>query len=63
MTVDYSCAEGIAQVHLNRPERLNAVVPALVEDLLAAFARAREDQARVIVLAGRGKAFCSQATT
>lgn len=59
MTVDYSCAEGIAQVHLNRPERLNAVVPALVEDLLAAFARARADQARVIVLAGRGKAFCA----
>ncbi|SFR29748.1 Enoyl-CoA hydratase/carnithine racemase [Lentzea waywayandensis] len=59
MTVDYSCAEGIAQVHLNRPERLNAVVPALVEDLLAAFARAREDEARVIVLAGRGKAFCA----
>ncbi|MDX3660527.1 enoyl-CoA hydratase/isomerase family protein [Streptomyces sp. ID05-26A] len=59
MTVDYSCAEGVAQVHLNRPERLNAVVPALVEDLLAAFARAREDQARVVVLAGRGRAFCA----
>ncbi|MEV6239102.1 enoyl-CoA hydratase/isomerase family protein [Lentzea sp. NPDC051838] len=59
MTVDYSCAEGVAQVHLNRPERLNAVVPALVEDLLAAFGRAREDGARVVVLAGRGKSFCA----
>ncbi|MFI6094591.1 enoyl-CoA hydratase/isomerase family protein [Lentzea sp. NPDC051213] len=59
MTVDYSCAEGIAQVHLNRPERLNAVVPALVEDLLGAFAAARLDEARVVVLAGRGRAFCA----
>ncbi|MGI5500571.1 enoyl-CoA hydratase/isomerase family protein [Lentzea sp. CA-135723] len=58
MTVDYACHEGVAVVRLNRPDRLNAVVPALVDDLLAAFARARAE-ARVVVLAGRGRAFCA----
>ncbi|MEV4314271.1 enoyl-CoA hydratase/isomerase family protein [Actinocrispum sp. NPDC049592] len=59
MTVDYTCADGIAQIHLNRPERLNAVVPALVEGLLAGFERAASGGARAVVLAGRGRAFCA----
>lgn len=59
MVVDYACADGIARVHLNRPDRLNAVVPALVEEVLVAFDRAKDEQAVVIVLAGRGRAFCS----
>ncbi|GLY51218.1 enoyl-CoA hydratase/isomerase family protein [Lentzea sp. NBRC 102530] len=58
MTVDYACHKGVAVLHLNRPERLNAVVPALVDDLLAAFARAGSE-ARAVVLAGRGRAFCA----
>ncbi|HEX8868098.1 MAG TPA: enoyl-CoA hydratase/isomerase family protein [Lentzea sp.] len=57
MVVDYERRGEIALVHLNRPERLNAVVPELVEDLLAALGQARD--ARVIVLAGRGRAFCA----
>jgi 2-(1,2-epoxy-1,2-dihydrophenyl)acetyl-CoA isomerase len=57
--VDYAFADGLAQIHLNRPGRLNAVVPALVDDMLVAFDQARQDGARVIVLAGRGRAFCA----
>jgi enoyl-CoA hydratase/carnithine racemase len=57
--VQYACVDGIARIHLNRPERLNAVVPALVEGLLSAFDQAVADEARVIVLAGRGRAFCA----
>ncbi|MFC0110685.1 enoyl-CoA hydratase/isomerase family protein [Kibdelosporangium aridum] len=57
MVVDYECRDGVARIHLNRPERLNAVVPALTEGLLHAFDQAVD--ARVIVLAGRGRAFCS----
>ena len=48
-----------AVVHLNRPERLNAVVPALVDGLLPAFERARAEAVRAVVLAGRGRAFCA----
>jgi 2-(1,2-epoxy-1,2-dihydrophenyl)acetyl-CoA isomerase len=55
--VDEDHVDGVARLHLNRPERLNAVVPALVEDLLTALDRARD--ARVVVLAGRGRAFCA----
>jgi 2-(1,2-epoxy-1,2-dihydrophenyl)acetyl-CoA isomerase len=57
VAVDYECQDGIARLHLNRPDRLNAVDTELVEDLLAAFDRAAD--ARVIVLAGRGRAFCA----
>ncbi|MFD4636072.1 enoyl-CoA hydratase/isomerase family protein [Lentzea sp. NPDC058436] len=57
MVVEYECRNGVALVRLNRPERLNAVVPELVEALLGALDQARE--ARVVVLAGRGRAFCA----
>lgn len=59
MSVDYEARDGIARVHLNRPERLNAVTTELTEGLLAALDRAAADGARAVVLAGRGRAFCS----
>ena len=59
MVVEYELAGGVAWIYLNRPHRLNAVVPELAVGLAAAFARAGQDNARVIVLAGRGRAFCS----
>jgi enoyl-CoA hydratase/carnithine racemase len=59
VAVDYELTDSVAWIHLNRPERLNAVVPELTAALAAAFARAGQDGARVIVLAGRGRAFCS----
>lgn len=59
MTVDYTLEDGIARLHLARPERLNAVDTALARDLGSALRRAGEDGARAIVLAGRGRAFCA----
>src|ERR1700753_2255917 len=59
MVVEYELADAVAWIHLNRPERLNAVVPELTAGLVAALTRAMQDGARVIVLAGRGRAFCS----
>ncbi len=58
-TVDYTVAGGVATLHLNRPDRLNAVDVRLVDDLLAGLRRAADDAARVVVLAGRGRAFCA----
>jgi 2-(1,2-epoxy-1,2-dihydrophenyl)acetyl-CoA isomerase len=57
--VEYELTDSVARVYLNRPHRLNAVVPELTAGLVAALVRAREDGARVTVLAGRGRAFCS----
>lgn len=57
--VEYGRHGAVALVHLNRPERLNAVTTALTEGLAAALARATAEDARVIVLAGRGRAFCA----
>ena len=59
MAVDYELSESVARVYLNRPHRLNAVVPELTAGLVGALARAGQDEARVVVLAGRGRAFCS----
>lgn len=52
-------AHGVALIQLNRPQRLNAVVPALVDDLLAALDTAATSQVRAVVLAGNGRAFCA----
>ncbi|MEU1275458.1 enoyl-CoA hydratase-related protein [Streptomyces sp. NPDC005799] len=43
---------------LNRPERLNAVIPELFDELSEALVDAR-DKARAIVLTGAGKGFCA----
>ncbi|HRY09152.1 MAG: enoyl-CoA hydratase/isomerase family protein [Actinobacteria bacterium] len=57
--VSYSTDGPVALVHLDRPDRLNAVVPALVEGILAGFEQAGADGARTVILAGRGRAFCA----
>jgi 2-(1,2-epoxy-1,2-dihydrophenyl)acetyl-CoA isomerase len=59
VVVDYELDQVVARVYLNRPHRLNAVVPELTDGLVAALDRAGEDGARVVILAGRGRAFCS----
>lgn len=55
--VDVSLDEGVAWIRLNRPERLNAVSDPLVADLLRALDSVGE--AKAVVLAGRGRAFCA----
>jgi 2-(1,2-epoxy-1,2-dihydrophenyl)acetyl-CoA isomerase len=57
--VEFAVEDGIARIRLNRPHRLNAVVPELVEELVRALARARSERVRAAVLAGTGRAFCA----
>ncbi len=53
---------GIGLVTLNRPERLNAINPAMIEDWEALFgALSREEGIRVLLLTGAGRGFCSGA--
>ncbi|ORA81416.1 enoyl-CoA hydratase [Mycobacterium malmoense] len=55
-------ASGVAIITLNRPERLNAWGPDMAPAFYAAIDRAELDGAiRVIVLTGRGRAFCAGA--
>jgi enoyl-CoA hydratase len=50
----------VATFTLNRPERLNAVTPRMIDELDAALAAATDDdRVRVIRLRGAGRAFCS----
>lgn len=52
--------DGVRVVTLNRPQRLNAIVPALLEELIAALQAAdREPAVRAVVLTGAGRAFCA----
>ncbi len=52
--------EGVLQITLNRPEALNALTWDLVKEYLDAIARVEADQdARVLVLTGAGRAFCA----
>ena len=55
-------ADGIATITLNRPEKLNALTPALCEELIGALRAASADTgARAIVITGAGRAFCAGA--
>ena len=52
----------VAEVWLNRPDVRNAFNDEVIAELTAAFAQlARDAQVRVVVLSGRGKAFCAGA--
>jgi enoyl-CoA hydratase/carnithine racemase len=51
---------GIATITLNRPERLNALTFEVYRELTDTFAALRDDNdVRVIVITGTGRAFCS----
>lgn len=53
-------ADRVAVVRLNRPGRLNAVTPELVEDLITALRGISVDEGvGAVVLTGAGRAFCS----
>src|SRR4051812_21049120 len=58
-TVIYSFENCVSTVTMNRPDALNALSRQLTDDLTAAFRQAIADEARTIVLAGNGRAFCS----
>lgn len=59
-TLLYDVADSIATITLNRPERLNTIVPPMPDELEAAVSRAvAAPEVKVIVLRGAGRAFCA----
>jgi enoyl-CoA hydratase/carnithine racemase len=52
--------EGVADVRLSRPEKMNALDPAMFAGIESAIAQARaEAGVRAVVLSGDGRAFCA----
>jgi len=59
-TLDYSTADGILTLTLDRPEHLNAFTVTMANELVDAYDRASlDDQVAAIVVTGRGRAFCA----
>ena len=54
----YEVADAVAVITLNRPAVMNALTSVLRREMLVAIRRA-EAEARVLVLTGAGRAFCS----
>lgn len=56
----YAVADHIATITFNRPERLNTISSAMLDELTRTLVRANEDRdVRVVVLTGTGRAFCA----
>jgi len=56
----YAIEDGIATLTLSRPDKLNAYVPQMGDEIVAAFRAARSDPAvRVVILTGAGRGFCA----
>lgn len=58
--VKLAVADGVATISLNRPERHNAIDDELHEELVSAWDQVLADPAaRVVLLRGEGRSFCS----
>src|SRR5829696_8538802 len=53
-------ADGVAQVRLDRPDKLNALTLPILQDLASTARALRKDKSlRAVVVAGEGEAFCA----
>lgn len=61
-TIIYEVADNILTLTLNRPEILNAFNNDMGSEMIDAFDRAdADDEVRVIIITGAGRAFCAGA--
>src|SRR6266568_2330297 len=58
-TIELIYKAGLATITLNRPEKRNAISFELISDLMRALDEVAQSPARVLILTGAGKAFCS----
>jgi enoyl-CoA hydratase len=60
--IDVEIQGGVARIFLNRPEKSNALTSSLLLQLTDSIKKLKgEEQLRILVLGGRGKAFCGGA--
>ncbi len=61
-TLDYSVADQVLTLTLNRPHKLNAFTGTMMAELIDAFDRAdADDGVRAVIVTGAGRAFCAGA--
>lgn len=61
-TIKYEAKEGVGYVTINRPEAMNALNPAVLDDLWEVFNQiAGDDAVRAVIVTGEGKAFVAGA--
>jgi 2-(1,2-epoxy-1,2-dihydrophenyl)acetyl-CoA isomerase len=58
-TIRFATTEGVGVITLDRPERMNALNGRMRAEITAAVEAAPGAGARVLVLTGSGRAFCS----
>lgn len=58
-TIEFSIAEGVATLALNRPQRMNAFNQQMHDEVRAALREVEEQKARCLLLTGRGRGFCA----
>ncbi len=58
-TLQLTLDSNVATITLNRPEKRNAISYELIDDLLRALDEVNNSTARILILTGAGKAFCS----
>jgi len=59
-TIRYDTDGPVARITLDRPDRLNTIVPPMPDEVEAAVGRAtRDDDVKVVVVRGAGRAFCA----
>jgi 2-(1,2-epoxy-1,2-dihydrophenyl)acetyl-CoA isomerase len=59
MAIEYSLTDGVAEIVLNDPAKLNALDRGALGDLAQAYADAEAGHARALLLRGEGRAFCA----
>lgn len=57
--IEITHREGILQLTLARPDKLNAISPRMLEGLRRGLDQADEEDVRVLLLAGKGRSFCT----
>ena len=58
--ITYSLQDGVATLTLNRPDKLNSLMGAMMLEMFSALGMAAQDKAvRAVVLTGAGRAFCA----
>jgi len=58
--ITYSVQDGVATLMLNRPDKLNSLMGAMMLEMFSALGAAADDKAvRAVVLTGAGRAFCA----
>jgi len=61
-TLEYRCEDGVALARLNRPDKLNAINPAMIADIRALTDAVHNDKnVRALVFTGAGRAFSAGA--